>query len=68
MDAYETIHTTRALRRLSPDPLPDDLLPSCSTPRCGVPAVIMSRGFGSSRLPPLIPGSRSFVGRPQPDR
>ncbi len=27
MDVYEAIYTTRAMRRLSPEPLPDDLLP-----------------------------------------
>lgn len=27
MDVYEAIYTTRAMRRLSPDPIPDDVLP-----------------------------------------
>lgn len=27
MDIYEAIYTTRAMRRLSPDPIPDDVLP-----------------------------------------
>ncbi|MGZ0177000.1 MAG: nitroreductase family protein [Acidimicrobiales bacterium] len=27
MDIYEAIYTTRAMRRLSPDPIPDELLP-----------------------------------------
>jgi len=27
MDVYEAIYTTRAMRRLSPDPIPEELLP-----------------------------------------
>jgi len=48
MELFEALYTTRAMRRMQPRDVPDELIPHSSTPRFALRAAAASRTGASS--------------------